>query len=72
MTPEIERREAVADGAEAPSLAEQEGLEIELGTGVPCRASFLCERVDAPVVVILGQAVPVMSNDHAGLPLSLT
>lgn len=53
-------------------LAEQEGLKIELATDVPYRGSFLCQRPDGPGVVILGQAVPVMSNDHAGSPTDVS
>jgi hypothetical protein len=68
VAPEVERREAVRNRAKAPGLAEEEGLKIELRADVPHRASLLSQRPDVLEVVMVGQAGPIVSNDHAGWP----
>ncbi len=63
-SPEIERRIAAGDGAEAATLAEQEPLEVQLGNVVPQRAALLGAAADDSDVVVSRETVNVVSDGH--------
>src|SRR5581483_9421078 len=64
--PEIERRIFACDRTEAPALAQQERLEVKLGYGVPEMAARLSAAADQFDVVIGGQPMRVVSDEHEG------
>src|SRR5579871_1396356 len=69
LAPEIERGIFVLDGAEAAALAQQESLEVEFGNGVPQLTAPLGAITDVGDIVVRGQPMSIVSDDHDLFPL---